>query len=107
LSHSSAAMHSAQTLKSHTALRSFIRAFTDRPQAVASGFNKVERIMKSLFLKRLYLWPRFQLQVSSALEANPPEVVDIRMPLSPAMIAIQEAIIQVGSPSFSSLSQGL
>ncbi|GAQ83327.1 Structure-specific endonuclease ERCC1-XPF [Klebsormidium nitens] len=75
--------------------RGFIRAFTDRPQAVASGFNKVERIMKSLFLKRLYLWPRFQMQVSSALEASPPEVVDIRMPLSPAMVAIQEAIIQV------------
>lgn len=85
---------------------SFLRAFTDRPQAVASGFNKVERIMKSLFLKRLYLWPRFQMQVSSALEASPPEVVDIRMPLSPAMVAIQEAIIQVGflCPQFSDVS---
>ncbi|CAM6083895.1 unnamed protein product [Calypogeia fissa] len=75
--------------------KGFVRAFTDRPQAMASGFSKTERIMKSLFVRRLYLWPRFQLSVSSVLEENPPDVVDIRMPLTSAMEGIQMAILEV------------
>lgn len=73
----------------------FIRAFSDRPQAMRSGFNKTERIMKTLFVRRLYLWPRFHLTVSDALEEEPPDVVDIRMPLTSAMAGIQNAIIEV------------
>lgn len=73
----------------------FIRGFSDRPQAMISGFSKTERIMKSLFVKRLYLWPRFHLSVSQAVEDSPPDVVDIRMPLTPAMYGIQNAIIEV------------
>lgn len=73
----------------------FIRAFSDRPQAMSSGFNKTERIMKSLFVRRLYLWPRFHLSVSDVLEENPPCVVDIRMPLTSAMAGIQTAIVEV------------
>ncbi|CAK9216256.1 unnamed protein product [Sphagnum jensenii] len=73
----------------------FVRAFSDKPQAMVSGFSKTERVMKSLFVKRLYLWPRFHLSVSHALEEAPPEVVDIRMPLTSAMAGIQNAIIEV------------
>lgn len=75
--------------------KGFIRAFSDRPQAMISGFSKTERVMKSLFVKKLHLWPRFELCVSSVLEANPPEVIDIRIPLSAAMSGIQSAILEV------------
>ena len=73
----------------------FVRAFSDRPQAMSSGFAKTERIMKSLFVRRLYIWPRFHLSVSQVLEETPPVVVDIRMPLTAAMAGIQSAIIEV------------
>lgn len=37
----------------------FIKAFTDKATAFASGFCQVERVMRNLFVKKLYLWPRY------------------------------------------------
>lgn len=75
--------------------RGYVRAFSDKPQAMISGFSKPERIMKTLFVKKLHLWPRFQVFVSEVLEKNPPEVIDIRVPLTSYMKGIQSAIIEV------------
>ncbi|XP_022893938.1 DNA repair endonuclease UVH1 [Olea europaea var. sylvestris] len=73
----------------------YVRAFSDRPHAMVSGFAKAERTLKCLFLRKLHLWPRFQVHVSQDLERDPPEVVDIRVPMSPYMIGIQKAVIEV------------
>ncbi|OVA17201.1 ERCC4 domain [Macleaya cordata] len=72
----------------------YIRAFSDKPNAMVSGFSKAERIMKCLFIRRLHLWPRFQVYVSQDLERDPPTVVDIRVSLSPLMKGIQKAVIE-------------
>ncbi|KAF5729652.1 DNA repair endonuclease UVH1 isoform X2 [Tripterygium wilfordii] len=72
-----------------------IRAFSDKPHAMVSGFAKTERIMKSLYIKRLHLWPRFQVYVSQDLERDPPVVVDVRVPMTKYMVGIQKAIIEV------------
>ncbi|EOA15438.1 hypothetical protein CARUB_v10004080mg [Capsella rubella] len=73
----------------------YVRAFSDKPQAMVSGFAKTERTMRALCLRRLHLWPRFQLDVSQELEREPPEVVDIRVSMSNYMVGIQKAIIEV------------
>ncbi|XP_010531682.1 PREDICTED: DNA repair endonuclease UVH1 [Tarenaya hassleriana] len=73
----------------------YVRAFSDRPQAMVAGFAKTERTMRALFLRRLHLWPRFQLDVSQELDREPPEVVDIRVPMSKYMVGIQKAIVEV------------
>ncbi|CAI9095598.1 OLC1v1031586C1 [Oldenlandia corymbosa var. corymbosa] len=73
----------------------FVRAFSDRPDGMVSGFAKAERTLKCLFLRKLHLWPRFQVYVSQDLERDPPEVVDIRVPMSPYMMGIQKAVIEV------------
>lgn len=62
---------------------------------MVSGFAKAERIMKCLYVRRLHLWPRFQVYVSEELERNPPDVVDIRVPMTKYMVGIQKAIIEV------------
>ncbi|KAI3453448.1 hypothetical protein Pfo_010111 [Paulownia fortunei] len=62
---------------------------------MVSGFAKAERTLKCLFLRKLHLWPRFQVYVSQHLERDPPEVIDIRVPMSPYMIGIQKAVIEV------------
>lgn len=62
---------------------------------MVSGFSKAERIMKCLFVRRLHLWPRFQVYVSQDLERDPPLVVDIRVPMSGHMRVIQKAVIEV------------
>ncbi|KAF3793006.1 DNA repair endonuclease [Nymphaea thermarum] len=73
----------------------YVRAFSDKPQAMVSGFAKTERIMKALFIRKLFLWPRFQVFVSDDLERNPPEVIDLRIPLSGHMKGIQTALLEV------------
>jgi len=48
----------------------FVKAFSDNAIAFTSGFCKVERIMKSLFVRKLYLWPRFQASVVALLDMH-------------------------------------
>ncbi|KAF6153015.1 hypothetical protein GIB67_021620 [Kingdonia uniflora] len=74
--------------------KGYVRVFSDKPQGMVSGFAKVERIMKCLGLRRLHLWPRFQVYVSQDLERDPPSVVDIRVSLSPLMKGIQKAVLE-------------
>ncbi|KAK4262525.1 hypothetical protein QN277_028075 [Acacia crassicarpa] len=73
----------------------YIRAFSDKPHAMVSGFAKVERTMKCLYIRKLHLWPRFQVYVSQELEKAPPDVVDIRVPMTKYMMGIQKAIVEV------------
>ncbi|KFK33029.1 hypothetical protein AALP_AA6G321200 [Arabis alpina] len=73
----------------------YIRAFSDKPQSMVSGFAKTERTLRALYLRKLHLWPRFQLDVTQELEKEPPEVVDIRVSMSNYMVGIQKAIIEV------------
>ncbi|GLJ46967.1 hypothetical protein SUGI_0991250 [Cryptomeria japonica] len=75
--------------------KGYVRAFSDRPQSMVAGFSKTERIMKCLFVRKLHLWPRFQVFVSDILEKDPPEVIDVRMPHTSLMSGIQSAIIEV------------
>ncbi|PKA58887.1 DNA repair endonuclease UVH1 [Apostasia shenzhenica] len=72
----------------------YVRAFTDRPHAMIAGFAKAERIMKCLYVRRLHLWPRFHVLVSGDLEQAPPEVVDVRVPMTLAMRGIQQAVLE-------------
>lgn len=72
----------------------YVRAFSDKPHSMVSGFAKAERTMKSLYLRKLHLWPRFQVYVSQDLERCPPVVVDIRVSLSANMKGIQKAVIE-------------
>ncbi|XP_027360566.1 DNA repair endonuclease UVH1 isoform X2 [Abrus precatorius] len=73
----------------------YVRAFSDKPHAMVSGFAKAERAMKCLHVRKLHLWPRFQVYVSEELEKDPPEVVDVRVPMTKYMVGIQKAIVEV------------
>ncbi|KAM9832414.1 DNA repair endonuclease XPF [Neosynchiropus ocellatus] len=73
----------------------FIKAFTDKATSFSSGFCQVERVMRNLFVKKLYLWPRFQASVNTALDKHKPEVVELHVSLTPAMRAIQSSILDI------------
>ncbi|XP_077481213.1 DNA repair endonuclease XPF [Stigmatopora argus] len=73
----------------------FIKAFTDKATAFSSGFCRVERVMRNLFVKKLYLWPRFQASVNSALDRHKPDVVELHVSLTPSMRAIQSSILDI------------
>lgn len=46
----------------------FVKAFSSSPESFTVGFATVERVMRALFVKNLFLWPRFHATVSSSLE---------------------------------------
>ena len=72
----------------------FVKGFSEDPETLQSGFGKVERLMRVLYVKRLYLWPRFRLEVVQTLALNKePEVVELVTGLTPAMKSIQSAIL--------------
>uniref|UniRef100_A0ABM5F071 DNA repair endonuclease XPF n=1 Tax=Pogona vitticeps TaxID=103695 RepID=A0ABM5F071_9SAUR len=73
----------------------FIKAFTDNAVAFSTGFCHVERVMRNLFVRKLYLWPRFHAVVHSFLERHKPEVVEMHVTMSPAMCAIQSSILDI------------
>ncbi|NXY91385.1 XPF endonuclease, partial [Alcedo cyanopectus] len=73
----------------------FIKAFTDNAVAFDTGFCRVERVMRNLFVRKLYLWPRFHITVKSFLEKHKPEVVEIHVSMTPAMLAIQTSVLDI------------
>ncbi|XP_042293361.1 DNA repair endonuclease XPF isoform X1 [Sceloporus undulatus] len=73
----------------------FVKAFTDNAVAFNTGFCHVERVMRNLFVRKLYLWPRFHAVVHSFLEQHKPEVVEMHVTMTPAMRAIQSSILDI------------
>eukprot|EP00040_Diaphanoeca_grandis_P031254 m.186662 g.186662 ORF g.186662 m.186662 type:complete len:1016 (-) comp32275_c4_seq6:246-3293(-) len=73
----------------------FIKALSDAPERLAQGFNKVEKLMKSLWVRKLLLWPRFQQEVHTELSRNQPDVIEMSVPLTPRMERIQQAISEL------------
>ena len=71
----------------------FIKAFSDAADALMSGFAKVDKILKALHVRRLYLYPRFHASVADELEKHPPNVDELHQELSPRMKEIQSAIV--------------
>jgi DNA excision repair protein ERCC-4 len=51
--------------------------------------------MCALFVRRLYLWPRFHGAVNAALNADAVGLVELEVPLTPAMQRVQKAIVDV------------
>ncbi|XP_031699110.1 DNA repair endonuclease XPF isoform X2 [Anarrhichthys ocellatus] len=83
----------------------FIKAFTDKATSFSSGFCQVERVMRNLFVKKLYLWPRFQASANTALDRHKPEVVELHVSLTPAMRAIQSSILDIMSACLKELKR--
>ncbi|CAH1237818.1 ERCC4 [Branchiostoma lanceolatum] len=73
----------------------FIKAFSDAPTAFHSGMCQVERVMKNLFVRKLYLWPRFHASIQDFLSQHKPEVVELHLHMTDSMTAIQTAILDI------------
>ena len=70
----------------------FIKAFSDNPGELMAGFAKVDKVLKSLFVRRLYIYPRFHELVSNELNRRPPIVEELHQSLSLYMKGIQASI---------------
>ena len=60
----------------------FIKAFSEQADSLASGFSHLSKIMRSLHLRRVFLWPRFHVAVTASLKGHEPEVIEVNQPLT-------------------------
>ena len=72
----------------------FIYALSDDAHGFTRGFARVEKVMRMLHVRRLQLWPRFHLGVSSVLDQYQPHVEELTVPLSARAARLQQALLQ-------------
>lgn len=73
----------------------FVKALSTSPLSFTAGFCHVERVMRNLFVKKLYLWPRFHVDINTCLERFHPEVVELHLSMTSAMKEIQMAVLDL------------
>ncbi|CAI5736103.1 unnamed protein product [Peronospora destructor] len=71
----------------------FIKGFCDDSVALSSGFNRMEQVLKHLYVRNVFLYPRFHVAVNSCLEKHQPDVYEIEVAFSPSMKIMQEALL--------------
>ena len=70
----------------------FVKSFSEHPQQLMQGFAKVDKVMKALFLQKMYIYPRFHTDVAKELEQSPPIVEELHQVLTPRMKTIQNCV---------------
>nr|XP_033329091.1 DNA repair endonuclease XPF isoform X1 [Megalopta genalis] len=73
----------------------FIKAFTSSALAFTVGYARVERVMKALFVKKLYLWPRFHSLVHNSLGQHKAEVIELHAKITSKMLNIQICLLDL------------
>lgn len=74
----------------------FIKGFSEDPEFITNSFHKIEKLLKTLYLKKLFLWPRFRLEIAKALEGKgviTPNVIELSLSLTNHMKIIQSSIL--------------
>lgn len=82
----------------------FLKAFSDSPEPFSSGFAPLASMMRNLFLKKPSLWPRFHATIAQSLEGKrKAEVIELEVPMSDAMLDIQNAVLECVEVSIAEL----
>ncbi|KAL0961548.1 hypothetical protein HGRIS_006487 [Hohenbuehelia grisea] len=72
----------------------FLKAFTDEPEHITSGFAPLNSIMKELQLKRVHIYARFQADVQDSLKRRRADYVEVSPGMTKAMEDIHHAVIE-------------
>ena len=84
--------------------KGFLKAFSDNPEPLATGFSPLSTTMRNLFLRKPSLWPRFHASVAKSLEGRKKaEVIEFEVPMTDNMRDIQNAILECVEISISEL----
>ncbi|NP_001296586.1 DNA repair endonuclease XPF-like [Hydra vulgaris] len=85
----------------------FIKAFSDSPTSFLTEYCKVERVMKQLFLKKLYLRPRFHSDIATVFEESKIDVIEIGIVLTAYMKKIQLSLMELIEVSLKELKKSV
>lgn len=71
-----------------------VKGFSEDPEAMAAGFNRLEKLMQVLHVRKLSAWPRIRVEVARLLQSSQADAVNVSQPLTPDMHTMQVAIVQ-------------
>lgn len=87
-------------------MKGFLKAVSDNPDPFTHGWSPLTNMMKNLFLRKVSLWPRFQITVAKSLEGKrKAEVIELEVPMTEAMTDIQNAILECVETSIQELKK--
>ncbi|CDH49119.1 mus38-like protein [Lichtheimia corymbifera JMRC:FSU:9682] len=72
----------------------FIKAMSDQPESFTTGFAPLQNTLKTLQLRHVHLWPRFQVLVADNLSKAKADVVELRQPMTEKMDQIQQGLVE-------------
>lgn len=73
----------------------FIKAFSNSPESFTYGYGHVEKVMRSLFVKDLFIWPRFHAVIQKSLKPYEPQVIELHIPMTQKMTLIQTHLLDL------------
>ena len=73
----------------------FVHAFSSSPESFTYGYGHVEKVMRNLFVRELFIWPRFHATIQKALKPFEPQVIELHVPMTNKMNMIQTNILDI------------
>lgn len=73
----------------------FIKAFTSSAESFSFGYGHVEKVMRNVFVRDLFLWPRFHALIQKNLKTYEPVSVEFSIPLTQKMTQIQSHLLDL------------
>lgn len=73
----------------------FVKAFTSSAESFTYGYGHIEKVMRNIFVRELFIWPRFHALVRKALKLHEPTVVELHVPMTKKMISIQTHLLDI------------
>lgn len=73
----------------------FIKGFTNNVHSFTVGYGHIERVMRALFVKELYIWPRFHSTIVQSLKTRQPHVIELHIPITEKMKRMQTYILEL------------
>lgn len=73
----------------------FVKAFSQCAEAFTYGYGHVEKVMRNLFVRELYVWPRFHASVQRTLRPFESQCVELHVPISSHQQQIQANVLDI------------
>lgn len=73
----------------------FIKAFSRSAEHFTYNFGHVEKVMRNLFLRELFIWPRFHALVQGTLKPYEPRVTEFHVPMTAKMVQLQASVMEI------------
>lgn len=71
-----------------------MKAFSDDPVQFNTGVTPLQTVLRSLKIRKVWIWPRFHETVQQDLEKRKADVVELYPSMTKSMLDLQHSILQ-------------